>query len=196
MLLLRQRSAWGADEARGSDPVYLKGIKQAHVHHTASSSATHAPRCRGSSGACTGTNPEASGATSATTSSSIASGGSGSAGRRVPQARQGRPHARLQPLLVRRRVDRQPRGVRHPQAGEACAGAPDRLEARQRGPLAAGLREDHLQGSDRYPTRTRVRLPVVTGHRDTNLTACPGASLYVALPKIRRGAQRRVDMFN
>ena len=69
-----------------------------------------------------------------------------------------------------------------------------KLDKEGRSPL--GYVRITSKGSDRYPTRTRVRLPVVTGHRDTNQTACPGASLYMALPKIRRGAQRRVDMFN
>jgi len=51
------------------------------------------------------------------------------------------------------------------------------------------------QGSDRYPEGTRVRLPVIDGHRDTNLTACPGDYLYAKLPAIRRRAQERADRF-
>ncbi|MDQ4007333.1 MAG: N-acetylmuramoyl-L-alanine amidase [Actinomycetota bacterium] len=49
------------------------------------------------------------------------------------------------------------------------------------------------QGSDRYPEGTRVRLPVIDGHRDTNETACPGENLYAELPEIRKRAQRRAD---
>jgi hypothetical protein len=48
-------------------------------------------------------------------------------------------------------------------------------------------------GSDKYPDRDRVRLPVIDGHRDTNDTACPGDRLYAKLPEIRRRAQWRID---
>ena len=48
-------------------------------------------------------------------------------------------------------------------------------------------------GSDKYPDRKRVRLPVVDGHRDTNDTACPGDRLYSRLPEIRRRAQWRIN---
>jgi N-acetylmuramoyl-L-alanine amidase len=47
-------------------------------------------------------------------------------------------------------------------------------------------------GSDKYPDGTRVRLPAIDGHRDTNDTACPGRA-YGQLPEIRRRAQRRID---
>ncbi|WP_461045872.1 peptidoglycan recognition protein family protein [Terrabacter koreensis] len=44
-------------------------------------------------------------------------------------------------------------------------------------------------GSSRYPAGTSVRLPVIFGHRDTNLTECPGTSLYSVLPSIRSRAR-------
>jgi N-acetylmuramoyl-L-alanine amidase len=47
-------------------------------------------------------------------------------------------------------------------------------------------------GSDKYPDGTRVRLPVIDGHRDTNDTACPGRA-YGKLPEIRDRTQRRID---
>jgi uncharacterized protein with LGFP repeats len=47
-------------------------------------------------------------------------------------------------------------------------------------------------GSDKYPEGTRVRLPAIDGHRDTNDTACPGR-VYGALPEIRKRAQWRID---
>jgi hypothetical protein len=47
-------------------------------------------------------------------------------------------------------------------------------------------------GSDKYPEGTRVRLPVIDGHRDTNDTACPGR-IYRTLPNIRERAQWRID---
>ena len=47
-------------------------------------------------------------------------------------------------------------------------------------------------GSDKYPEGTRVRLPAIDGHRDTNDTACPGR-IYRRLPEIRDRAQWRID---
>lgn len=51
------------------------------------------------------------------------------------------------------------------------------------------------RGSDRYPRGTRVRLPVIDGHRDTNDTRCPGQQLYLQLPRIRRRTARRIARF-
>jgi hypothetical protein len=52
------------------------------------------------------------------------------------------------------------------------------------------------EGSDKYPAGTRVRLPAVDGHRDTNDTACPGGHAYARLPRIRRLAARRIRRFH
>ncbi len=51
------------------------------------------------------------------------------------------------------------------------------------------------EGSDRYPARARVRLPIIDGHRDTNDTACPGQLLYNRLGNLRGRAQNRIDRF-
>ncbi len=59
-----------------------------------------------------------------------------------------------------------------------------------------GATRVYSHGSDRYPAGTRVRLPVIDGHSDTNETACPGGRLYVELPRIRRRAARRIRTFN
>jgi uncharacterized protein with LGFP repeats len=37
----------------------------------------------------------------------------------------------------------------------------------------------------RYPAGTRVKLHLISGHRDTGLTACPGAKFYPLIPGIR-----------
>ena len=37
----------------------------------------------------------------------------------------------------------------------------------------------------RFPKGTRVTLPFISGHRDTNKTSCPGANLYSRLPALR-----------
>jgi uncharacterized protein with LGFP repeats len=51
------------------------------------------------------------------------------------------------------------------------------------------------EGSDRYAAGRSVRLYVITGHRATNETACPGERLHQALPAIRRRAQQRIDRY-
>jgi hypothetical protein len=40
--------------------------------------------------------------------------------------------------------------------------------------------------TNRYAAGTRVTVPRVLGHRDTNSTACPGNALYAQLPDLRR----------
>ena len=47
------------------------------------------------------------------------------------------------------------------------------------------------EGSDRYPAGARPMLPVIDGHRDTNLTECPGSQMYADLPAVR---QRTAEM--
>ena len=51
------------------------------------------------------------------------------------------------------------------------------------------------EGSDRYPAGTWVRLPVIDGHRDTNETACPGANLYGKAARRTAAAQQRIDTY-
>ncbi|MGH2691782.1 MAG: peptidoglycan recognition protein family protein [Actinomycetota bacterium] len=43
----------------------------------------------------------------------------------------------------------------------------------------------------KYDKGEVVSLPVVSGHRDTGLTSCPGARLYAKLQRIRSGAELR-----
>jgi hypothetical protein len=57
---------------------------------------------------------------------------------------------------------------------------------------AAGSVTVTSTGSDKYPDGTRVRLPIIDGHRDTNDTACPGRA-YGKLPEIRDRTQQRID---
>jgi flagellar hook assembly protein FlgD len=46
-------------------------------------------------------------------------------------------------------------------------------------------------GSDRFPNGTAVRLRVVSGHRDTGYTSCPGNLLYGRLGALARAAAAR-----
>jgi len=43
----------------------------------------------------------------------------------------------------------------------------------------------------RYPRGSTATLPVITGHRDTFATACPGANVYPLLPTIRTETQSK-----
>jgi N-acetylmuramoyl-L-alanine amidase/FlgD Ig-like domain len=45
--------------------------------------------------------------------------------------------------------------------------------------------------NQRFDKGQRVRLSVISGHRDTGYTACPGDRLYGLLAAIRRGVERR-----
>ncbi len=60
----------------------------------------------------------------------------------------------------------------------------------------AGRTKVWSYGSDRYAKGQWVRLRVIDGHRDTNYTACPGDNLYDKLPRIRKRAQTRADNYN
>jgi hypothetical protein len=68
-----------------------------------------------------------------------------------------------------------------------------KLNKYDRNPLGRVVVFSH--GSDRYPFGTKVRLPVLDGHRDTNQTACPGALLYQRLPDIRLRVAKRINRF-
>ncbi|WP_235737065.1 N-acetylmuramoyl-L-alanine amidase [Nocardioides alcanivorans] len=66
---------------------------------------------------------------------------------------------------------------------------------RHNAPKAKGKVTVTSTGSDRYKAGTKVKLPAIDGHRDTNQTACPGAQLYDRLGKIRNRAQKRLNKF-
>lgn len=51
------------------------------------------------------------------------------------------------------------------------------------------------EGSDKFPAKQVVELPVIDGHRDTNDTACPGRNLYETLPVIRQRTKGIVDSY-
>ncbi|MGH3348471.1 MAG: peptidoglycan recognition protein family protein, partial [Nocardioides sp.] len=69
-----------------------------------------------------------------------------------------------------------------------------KLDSRDR--RATGKVSVRSSGSDKYADGERVRLPAIDGHRDTNDTACPGQKLYDRLPGIRRRTQARMDAFS
>jgi uncharacterized protein with LGFP repeats len=194
--VIRSRSAWGADESwRDGDPVYNTTIKQAHVHHTA------------------GTNDYSSSDVPAiirgdywyhTQVLGWSDLGYNFVVDRFGRLWEGRAGGIDRPVRGAHTL-----GFNHASFGVAAIGeydqvrpAPELVRALVRlsawkldayGREPAGHTMVTSQGSDRYPEGTRVRLPVIDGHRDTNETACPGDRLYAKLPDIRSRAQRRAD---
>lgn len=51
------------------------------------------------------------------------------------------------------------------------------------------------EGSDRYAAGRQVQLPVISGHRATNETACAGERLQARLPDVRTRAQARIRRY-
>ena len=45
--------------------------------------------------------------------------------------------------------------------------------------------------TQKFERGEEVTLPIISGHRDTGLTECPGAKLYAKLQRIRKGAELR-----
>lgn len=45
-------------------------------------------------------------------------------------------------------------------------------------------------GSSKFPAGRKVSMKVISGHRDSQLTACPGGNLYKRIPAIRKMAAR------
>ena len=43
-------------------------------------------------------------------------------------------------------------------------------------------------GSSKYKAGRKVSMKVISGHRDSQLTACPGGNLYKRIPTIRKWA--------
>jgi uncharacterized protein with LGFP repeats len=61
-----------------------------------------------------------------------------------------------------------------------------RLDIKHLPPTGSALMTSGGGATTRYPAGTKVRLHLMSGHRDTGLTACPGARFYPLLPGIRR----------
>ncbi|MDQ4084479.1 MAG: N-acetylmuramoyl-L-alanine amidase [Actinomycetota bacterium] len=193
---LRSRGDWGADESwRSGAPVYNETIKQAHVHHTATSGTYTRSEVPALIRGLYFYHTQVLGWSDLGYNFVVDRFG------RIWEGRAGG-------------VDRAVRGAHtlgfnHASFGVAALGEYDhtrpspellrglvrlsawKLDAYDREP--AGYARVRSEGSDRYPEGQWVRLPVIDGHRDTNETACPGERLYAELPEIRRRAQQRVD---
>lgn len=193
---IRSREAWGANESwRTSDPRYNEKIKQAHVHHTA------------------GTNDYSRADVPAiirgdywyhTKVLGWSDLGYNFVVDRFGRIWEGRAGGVDEPVRGAHTL-----GFNHASFGVAAIGSFGDTRVREtmvdafvrltawkldrfdREP--AGRTRVTSTGSDRYPQGTRVTLPVIDGHRDTNETSCPGARLYAKLPTIRDRAQERAD---
>ena len=196
---LFRRSEWGADERlREGRPYYLKGIKQAHVHHTASTSDYSRADVPGIIRGMYWYHTQRLGWSDIGYNFLVDRFG------RIWVGRAGGTHKAVRGAHTL--------GFNHASFGVASIGNHEEYGASSR--MLGGLvrliawkldRQGHApasrvrilsHGSDRYPAGTRVRLPRIDGHRDTNYTACPGRRLYKWLPEVRRRAQARAERWN
>jgi uncharacterized protein with LGFP repeats len=60
-----------------------------------------------------------------------------------------------------------------------------RLDVAHVNPVSLATMVSAGGNNTRYDAGTEVRLPAISGHRDTGFTACPGVHLYALLPSIR-----------
>jgi hypothetical protein len=61
-----------------------------------------------------------------------------------------------------------------------------KLDVHHSDPLSTTVMRSAGGGTSRYPAGKLVRVRNISGHRDTNLTACPGNRGYAILPALRR----------
>ncbi len=194
---LRSRKSWGAKgKLRNGEPVYQRTIRQVHVHHTASGNDYRKRDVPGLIRSMYRYHTRALGWFDLGYNFLVDRFGRSWVGRSGGPAK-----------FV---VGAHTLGFNHKSTGiavignfegstppRAVLGAVSRIAAwklhRAGRDRATGTLRITSKGSDRYASGRRVRLPVVTGHRDTNQTACPGEHLYDRLPKIRARIQRRLD---
>ncbi|MDP3891956.1 N-acetylmuramoyl-L-alanine amidase [Nocardioides sp.] len=195
---IRTRARWGANESwRDGDPSYNKRLKQVHVHHTAS---TNDYKKRDVPALIRGMY---SYHTRTLGWSDIGYNFLVDRFGRAWVGRAGGPRR-----LVR---GAHTLGFNHASTGVSVIGnfetaQPNVKVIRMLARIAAWKLDRHgrnakgkvrvrSKGSARFPAGTRVRLPIIDGHRDTGHTACPGENVYNKLGQIRRRAQNRIDRF-
>ena len=192
---LHTRREWGADPSwRNGEPVYLRNLKQVHVHHTATGNGY--------------SRADVPGILRGMYRYHTQTLGWFDLGYNFLVDRFGRAWVGRSGGADRLVQGAHTLGFNHASVGIAVIG---NLDARQSSPeavttlvkLASWKLDRHgryadgrvtvtSSGSDKYPEGARVRLPAIDGHRDTNDTACPGL-IYDKLPDIRQRAQRRID---
>ncbi|MBE7325144.1 N-acetylmuramoyl-L-alanine amidase [Nocardioides sp. Y6] len=193
---IRGRKAWGAKERwRSGEPVTRRFTKQVHVHHTASSSSYRRTDVPGIIRGFYRYHTKTLGWSDIGYNVLVDRFG------RAWLGRKGGPMVQGAHTL----------GFNHNSVGLAVIGDHRRTKPRRKvvrtlvkvaawhldrdGRRAKGQVKVTSHGSDRYARGEKVRLPIISGHRRTNHTACPGAQLRKRLPQIRRQTQRRVNRF-
>jgi len=196
---LRTRRDWGADDSwRNGSPVYTRGLKQVHVHHTATGNSYSRSDVPGLIRGMYRYHTQSLGWFDIGYNFLVDRFGRAWVGRSGGYERLVRGAHTL--------------GFNEHSVGIAMIGTlqtrrPWRPAVRMVVRLAAWKLDKHGRdatgrvrvqstGSDKYRDGEWVRLPVIDGHRDTNDTACPGQRLYDKLPTIRRRAQHWIDAYN
>jgi hypothetical protein len=195
---MRSRKSWGADESlRDGSPRYNVSMKQAHIHHTASSNDYGRADVAGILRGMYWYHTQSLGWADIGYNFLVDKFG------RIWIGRAGGPTRNVRGAHTL--------GFNHQSFGVAAIGNFDAVgppAALARGlvrisawKLAMANRRPGAriwstsEGSDRYPAGMKVRLPIMDGHRDTNQTACPGQVLYERLPNIRRRTAERIASF-
>ncbi len=196
---LRTRADWGADNSwRNGSPVYMKRLRQVHVHHTATSNQYSRSDVPGIIRGMYRYHTKTLGWFDLGYNFVVDRfgrawvGRSGGPQRLVRGAHTlGFNQRSVGIAMIGNLDDRKPWDEAVRTLRRLAAWKLDAYDRR-----AVGKVWVRSSGSDKYDNGERVRLPAIDGHRDTNDTACPGQRLYDVLPRIRRTTQNRMDAFS
>jgi hypothetical protein len=196
---LRTRKDWGADNSwRNGSPVYMKRLKQVHVHHTATGNRYSRSDVPGIIRGMYRYHTQTLGWFDLGYNFVVDRfgrawiGRSGGPNRLVRGAHTlGFNHVSVGIAMIGNLDQRKPWGEAVKALRRLAAW---KLDAYDR--TATGKVWVRSTGSDSYDDGQMVRLPAIDGHRDTNDTACPGQRLYDRLPGIRRHTQARMDAYS
>jgi hypothetical protein len=196
---LRTRKDWGADNSwRNGSPVYMKRLKQVHVHHTATGNRYSRSDVPGIIRGMYRYHTQTLGWFDLGYNFVVDRfgrawiGRSGGPNRLVRGAHTlGFNHVSVGIAMIGNLDQRKPWGEAVKALRRLAAW---KLDAHDR--TATGKVWVRSTGSDSYDDGQMVRLPAIDGHRDTNDTACPGQRLYDRLPGIRRHTQARMDAYS
>lgn len=196
---IKSRQAWGADEKwRDGEPHLNRTIKQVHVHHTATGNrysrkdvpallrSIYRYHTHNLGWSDLGYNFVVD------RFGRIWQGRAGGVGRPVRGAHTlGFNHNSTGVAVLGSFTHRSPRPRVLTALVRLSAWRADHYHRRPAGKVTVRSR-----GSDKYAAGTKVRLPVIDGHRDTNATECPGERLYAKLRSVRKRAQVRADRYD
>ena len=196
---LRTRKDWGADNSwRNGSPVYLKRLKQVHVHHTATGNDYSRSDVPGIIRGMYRYHTKTLGWFDLGYNFVVDRfgrawvGRSGGPNRLVRGAHTlGFNQVSVGIAMIGNLEDRRPWDKAVATLRRLAAWKLDAYDRRATGKVWV-----RSTGSDKYDDGEMVRLPAIDGHRDTNDTACPGQRLYDRLPGIRRRTQARMDSFS